>query len=98
MNKNDDNNYFAVVISPEFGKCKRWLVQRTLDGKRFNTLMDDCELVYYVDMNFFEQFKIYDVSDFGNIKEVYYTGKQPNCLVELKDENGKAVLRQYSSF
>lgn len=79
---------------------KRWLVQRIIDGEeRYNSLMGDNELISYINMDdcHNEDYKIFDVSDFGNIKEVYYTGWQPNCLIELIDENKNVVLRGYGT-
>ncbi len=79
---------------------KKWLVQRIFEGnERFNTLMNDSELIHYIDVQDFvgEQFHIYDVSEFGNVKRVYYVGWQPNCLIEFKNEEGKVVLSGYGT-
>ena len=78
----------------------KWLVQRIFEeNERFNTLMNDSELIHYIDMQDIvsEQYCIYDVSEFGKIKRVYYAGWQPDCLIEFVDEDDNIVLSGYGT-
>lgn len=78
---------------------KRWLVQRESDGERYDSLMNDNELIGYINMDdcHNEDYKIFDVSDFGQVKKVFYSGWQPDCLIEITDEDKNVVLRGYGT-
>lgn len=80
---------------------KKYLVQRkdNYDGEVFGSLMTEGELIHYIDMNdcFDESYRIFDISDFGNIKRLYYVGWQPDCLIEVEDEHGNIVISGYGT-
>jgi hypothetical protein len=38
---------------------------------------------------------VYDITEFGKIKPLHYTGWQPGCLVEYTDDEGNVVIRGY---
>ena len=79
---------------------ERYLVQRILsDDSTFASLMTKRELINYIDMDdcHDENYTIFDVSEFGKVKQIHYVGWQPNCLIELKDDDGNIVLSGYGT-
>ena len=78
---------------------KKYLVQRrdNYDNDVFGSLMTAGELIHYINMNdcIDESYRIFDISDFGTIKQLYYVGWQPDCLIEVEDEFGKIVISGY---
>ena len=79
---------------------KQFLVQRMIDGELYSSIMAPRELINYIDMDdcHGELYEIYDVSStFGEVKKLHYVGWQPNCLIEIADENGNIVLRGYGT-
>lgn len=79
---------------------KKFLVQRVIDGEVYPKIMTENELISYINMAdcHDEMFEIFDcTSMFGGIKKLYYKGWQPNCLIEIVDENGFIVLRGYGT-
>ena len=75
---------------------KKFLVQRhdLYDDEYFESLMTADELIHYIDMLDLidEDYKIFDVSEFGKIKQIHYVGWQPDCIIELVDGLGNLVL------
>lgn len=58
------------------------------------------ELINYIDMEdcHEEMYEIYDcTSMFGEVKKLHYKGWQPNCLIEIVDDEGKVVLKGYGT-
>ena len=80
---------------------KKYLIQRisSYDDEYFVSLMSENELINYIDMDdcHNETYNIFDVSEFGKIKELHYVGWQPGCLIELKDEDGNIVVSGYGT-
>lgn len=80
---------------------KKYLIQRisSYDDEHFVSLMSENELINYIDMDdcHNETYNIFDVSEFGKIKELHYVGWQPVCLIELKDEDGNIVVSGYGT-
>jgi len=79
---------------------KRYLVQRILsDDSTCASLMTKRELINYIDMDdcHDESYMIFDVSEFGKVKQIHYVGWQPHCLIELKDDDGNIVLSGYGT-
>lgn len=79
---------------------RRYLVQRILrwaDNEEEATLMNEAELVHYIDMQDYctEEYKIYDVTEFGKIEQIFYAGWQPNCLIEFVNSSGQVVASGY---
>ena len=81
---------------------RRYLVQKILrwaDDEEEATLMNETELIHYIDMQdcycCSEEYKIYDVSDFGKIVPIHYVGWQPMCLIEFATDDGTIVLSGY---
>lgn len=78
---------------------KQFLVQRMIDEEIYSSIMTQRELINYIDMDdcHGEQYEIYDISKFGEVKKLHYVGWQRNCLIEIADENGNIVLRGYGT-
>lgn len=74
---------------------KRFLVQKLIEGEVHAELYTESELITYLDMVDCceDKYKIYDISNFGEIKDVFFRGWQPLCLIEVIDANGNVVLR-----
>ena len=78
---------------------KKYLVQRNIDGEIYPNLMTEKELIDYIDMDdcHDEEYKVFDVSEFGKIKELHYAGWKPHCLIELHDKDGNIVVSGYGT-
>lgn len=79
---------------------EKFLVQKVIDDEVFPTIMTANELINYIDMEdcHEEMYEIYDcTSMFGEIKKLHYKGWQPNCLIEIVDDEGKVVLKGYGT-
>lgn len=78
---------------------EKYLVQRMIDDELCAVLMTKKELIDYIDMDdcHGEEYKVFDVSEFGKIKELHYVGWQPQCLIELKDADGNIVVSGYGT-
>lgn len=78
---------------------EKYLVQRMVEGELWSVLMTENALIDYIDMDdcHGEDYKIFDVSEFGKIKELHYTGWQPRCLIELSDADGNIVVSGYGT-
>ncbi len=79
---------------------EKFLVQKVIDDEVFPTIMTANELINYIDMEdcHEEMYEIYDcTSMFGEVKKLHYKGWQPNCLIEIVDDEGKVVLKGYGT-
>lgn len=86
---------------------RRFLVQRILlwdDGSREDTIMTEAQLVHYIDFQDIcsEDYKIYDITEFGKVERVYYKGWQPGCmdtgsLIEFVNESGETIISAYGT-
>lgn len=78
---------------------KKYLVQRMVEDEFWSTLMTENELIDYIDMDdcHGEDYKIFDISEFGKIKELRYAGWKPHCLIELHDADGNIVVSGYGT-
>lgn len=78
---------------------KKYLVQRIIDGESYAEPMTKAALINYINMDdcHGENYKVFDVSEFGKVKELEYVGWQPYCLIELKDANGNVVISGYGT-
>ena len=77
----------------------KFLVQRMIDNETYPSIMTERELINYIDMSdcHDEYYEIYDISTFGEVKKLHYVGWQPNCLIEIADENGIIVFCGYGT-
>lgn len=76
-----------------------FLVQKLIDSEVYGKIYTETELINYLDMSdcYDEEFKIYDISVFGEIREVQYKGWQPDRLIEIVDSSGNIVASGYGT-
>ena len=76
---------------------KVYLVQRIIDDEFVCSLMNDLELIHYIDMQDIctEEYTIWDMSEIGKARRLYYSGWQPGCLIEIVDEDENVVVSGY---
>lgn len=77
----------------------KFLVQKHIEGEVCAKIYTETELISYLDMSDCsdEEYRIYDISVFGEVKEVFYKGWQPNCLIEVIDSDGNIIVRGYGT-
>lgn len=82
---------------------REFLVRRSgghLDeGLCVNTIMTESELVDYVDMDDIhdESYEIFEITEYGTMREIFYRGWKPGCVIEFVDDYGQVVLRGYGT-
>lgn len=76
-----------------------YLIQKIIDNKVYGKIYTEAELINYLDMSdcYDEEYRIYDISVFGKIREVVYKGWQPNRLIEITDSSGNIVVSGYGT-
>lgn len=76
-----------------------FLVQKMIESQVYGSIYTENELIAYIDMSdcLCEEYKIFDISTFGEVKEVFYKGWQPHCLIEIVDSEGHVVVRGYGT-
>lgn len=72
---------------------REFLIQAKGDDYSYNKLVSEAELVHYIDMQDYctEQHRIFEVTNMGQIKEIWYAGWKPGCIIDFVDESGKVV-------
>lgn len=80
-------------------KMHRFLVQKNIEGEVYVRLYTETELISYLNLSDCsdEEYRIFDISTFEEIKEVFYKGWQPCNLIEIADSNGNIVLSGYGT-
>lgn len=75
------------------------LQYETEDIERFEKLVNDNELLDFIDMLDcypIVDFKIFKV-EYGKVERVFYTGWQPHCIIQIVDNNKNVVLSGYGT-
>lgn len=93
------SNVLETSEQTEVIKEHKFLVQKHIEGETYTRICTETELISYLDMSDCsdEEYKIFDISVLGEVKEVFYQGWQPNCLIEVVDGEGNVVLSGYGS-
>lgn len=83
----------------EIIKEHKFLVQKYIEGEVYTRICTETELISYLDMSDCsdEEYRIYDITSWGEVKEVFYQGWQPNRLIEVVDGDGNVVLSGYGT-
>ena len=78
---------------------KSFLVQKREYDEVWGTVYSEAELIDYIDISdcLCEEYRIFDISTFGEIKEKFYKEWKPNCLIEIVDSDGHIVVRGYGT-
>jgi hypothetical protein len=65
----------------------------------FSEIVTEYRIVHFVNMldcnDHIRGYKVFDVSEFGKIKQLHYRGWQPGCLIEFVDDDGNIVISDY---
>ena len=69
------------------------------DDEISSELMTEYQVIKFINMldcyDHVKDYNVFDMSEFGKIKPLHYTGWKPNCLIELADEDGNIVISGY---
>lgn len=76
---------------------KSFLVQKRSDSGVNGGIYTEAQLISYISMSDCsdEEYRLFDISVFGEVREIFYKGWQPGCLIELADGSGKTVVHGY---
>lgn len=100
---NETRNNISDVLEKtdhtEVIKKHKFLVQKYIEGEMYTKICTETELISYIDMSdcHDEEYRIFDISVFGEVREVFYKGWQPRCLIEIADSDGNVVLGGYGT-
>lgn len=88
-----------VLEKTEIIKEHKFLVQKHIEGETYTRICTETELISFLDMSDCsdEEYRIFDITIWGEVKEVFYRGWQPNCLIEIIDGNGNTILSGYGT-
>lgn len=95
----EPENISNVLEKTEIIKEHKFLVQKHIEGETYTRICTETELISYLNMLDCsdEEYRIFDVTLLGEVKEVFYRGWQPNCLIEVIDGDGNVVLSGYGT-
>lgn len=76
-----------------------FLVQYAIGSEEFtNKIVNSCWIINATnerDLNGIEKMDVFDISEFGKIKQLYYRGFQPGCLIEYVDDKNNVIIHGY---
>lgn len=95
----EPENISNVLEKTEIIKEHKFLVQKHIEGETYTRICTETELISYLDMSDCsdEEYRIFDISFWGKVKEVFYRGWQSNRLIEVVDNDGNVVLSGYGT-
>lgn len=78
---------------------QNFLVQQIIENKVYTRICTGNELISYLDMSDCsgEEYKIFDITIFGGIREVFYNGWKPDRLIEVVDREENIILSGYGT-
>lgn len=78
---------------------RKFLVQQLINGEVCQSIFSEVQLISYLDMFdcYDGEFKIFDVSAFGQFKEVFYSGWLPNRFIKIIDSDGNIVASGFGT-
>lgn len=90
------------IFQAEVGISMEFLVQYAIEGseKIINKIVNSCWIIKTTnesDFNGIEEMHVFDVTDLGKIKPLYYRGWQPGCLIEYVDDKNNVVIHGYGT-
>lgn len=76
-----------------------FLVQKQSDGEVYGRIYTEIQLIDYISISDCsdEEYRVFDITVFGEVREIFYKGWQPGCLIEFTDDSGKTVVRGYGT-
>lgn len=78
---------------------RKFLVQQIINDQVCQGIYSEMQLISYLDMSdcYDGEYKIYDVTDFGQVREVFYDGWLPGRLIKVTDSDGNVVVSGYGT-
>lgn len=84
---------------------RQFLIQKvynagTCDEVRDNQIANELQLIHFVDFSDLYDwidFKVYEITNPGEIVRLTYRGWQPGCLIEFVNDKGEVVLSGYGT-
>ncbi len=78
---------------------RKFLLQQLINGELCQSVFSEIQLISYLDMSdcYDTDYKIFDVSVFGQVREVFCSGWIPGCLIEITDGDGNIVTSGYGT-
>lgn len=78
----------------------KFLVQYVIEGceEFVNKIVNSCWIINAtneMDFNGIEELHVFNIAEFGKIKQLHYRGWQPGCLIEYVDDEENVVIRGY---
>lgn len=76
-----------------------FLVQKCYEADVCGTIYTENELISFINMSDCsdEEYRIYDISVFGNVREVHFMGWKYGGLIEIADSNGNIIVSGYGT-
>lgn len=78
---------------------RKFLVQQVINGQVCQGIYSEIQPIRYIDMSdcYEGEYKIYDVTEFGQVQKVFYSGWLPNRFIKITDSNGNIVVSGYGT-
>lgn len=84
---------------------RQFLIQKvssagTCHEVRDNEIANELQVINFVDYSDiydWDDFKVYEITNPGEIIPLTYKGWQPGCLIEFTNDKGEVVLRGYGT-
>lgn len=78
---------------------REFLIQAKGEDYKYSKVVSENELIHYIDMQDYctEEYQIYEVTNMGQISQIWYVGWQPDCLIQFANSVGDIVLEGYGT-
>ena len=81
---------------------RQFLIQFEVEDEEcyINKIATSAEVISFIDELDFTpvgNWYVFDLNEFGKVKPLHYKGWQPNCLIELVDDNGEIIISGYGT-
>ena len=89
----------GIDYAPHEEPEREFLIQAKGEDYKYSKVVSENELIHYIDMQDYcpEEYQIYEVTNMGQISQIWYVGWQPNCLIQFSDSVGNIVLEGYGT-
>ena len=81
---------------------RQFLIQFEVEDEEgyINKIATSAEVISFIDELDFTpigNWYVFDLNEFGKVKQLHYKGWQPNCLIELVDDTGEIIISGYGT-
>ena len=78
---------------------RKFLLQASGEYYTYVKLMTEYELIEYINyLDIYDEiYYAYEVSEFGHVIPLHYVGWQPNCLIQLRNDQNEIVVSGYGT-